>query len=345
VRAARGIVLLLVAAGLMTGCGESTNADSAAVACPKRTGEAEGDRSLRRVDITSDGKDGPENAAILMAAKCGYFADAGLTVTVTSPGGLSYPLFYVATRTVDVAVSHQPQVAIAAAKGVPVIAIGSLISQPTAAMIWLRKSEISDIADLKGKTIAIPGLPFQREFLRSILAREGMTLADVNVEVVGYELLTALTSGKADAIFGGSTNLEGAALEARGLEPVITPVQRLGIPDYDELVMIARPDFAAENPELVRGFMTALARGRAAAVADPGRVRKMMEGSAEAYFELDREQREAEIKATLPLLSESGHMDPRQAERLVDWMHGQGLVHRRPPASALLTNRYLEPAS
>ena len=55
------------------------------------------------------------------------------------------------------------------ARGAQVVAVGSLISDPTAAMIWLEKSHIGGIADLKGKTIAIPGLPFQKSFLQSIL--------------------------------------------------------------------------------------------------------------------------------------------------------------------------------
>jgi putative hydroxymethylpyrimidine transport system substrate-binding protein len=255
---------------------------------------------------------------------------------------MNYPLFYVASGTVQIAVSNEPQVAIAAAKGVPVTAVGNLVSEPTAALIWLKKSGIDGVADLKGKTIAVPGVPFQKEFLETILAKEGLTLADVNVDVVGYELLPTLVDGKADAIFGGSANLEGAALEARGLDPVITPVQDLGVPDYDELVVITRPDFAAENPQLIRDLMTALSRGRAAAVADPERVRKILENSSEAAYDLSRIERQAQIEATFPLLSESARMDPERAERLAGWIYREGLVDQRPRASAVLTNRYLE---
>jgi putative hydroxymethylpyrimidine transport system substrate-binding protein len=337
-----GLVLMATAAACLVGCGGGSGTDTASVPCPKKpVGDSSG-KSRPLVDVTLNGKDGPENASILMAAKCGYFADAGIKVTVTSPGGMNYPLFYVASGTVQIAVSNEPQVAMAAAKGAPVTAVGSLVSEPTAALIWLKKSGIDGIADLKGKTIAVPGVPFQKVFLETVLAREGLTLADLDVEVVGYELLPTLVEGKADAIFGGSANLEGAALEARGLDPVITPVQDLGVPGYDELVVIARPDFAAENPKLIRDFMTALSRGRAAAVANPGRVRKILEGSSEAAYDLSRAERLAQIEATFPLLSESARMDPEQAEGLAGWMYREGLVDQRPQASAMLTNRYLE---
>ncbi|HMI81275.1 MAG TPA: ABC transporter substrate-binding protein, partial [Solirubrobacterales bacterium] len=234
-----------------------------------------------------------------------------------------------------------PQVVLAREKGAPIVALGSLISQPTAAMIWLRNSGVSDIADLKGKTIAIPGLPFQRDFLEVALAQGGLTLADVKVKNVGYDLVPALVSGRADAIFGGSRNLEGAVLETWGLDPVITRVQDLGIPLYDELVLIARPDRVAENPRMIRGFMSALSRGTAAAVGDRESALDSIEGSGETNIEVGRRAKEVQLEATLPLLSRSAYMNPTQASELVHWMHEQGMIQRKLPASAFLTNAYL----
>ena len=109
----------------------------------------------------------------------------------------------------DLGVAHGAQVTIAQEKGVPIVVVGSLVPEPTAALIWSKESDIGGIADLKGKTIAIPGLSFQRDFLETILARGGLTLDDVKVKSVGNELVPALASGKADAIFGGSGNQEG----------------------------------------------------------------------------------------------------------------------------------------
>jgi len=59
--------------------------------------------------------------------------------------------------------------------------------------------------------------------------------------------------------------------------------------------------------------------------------------------ELSRKEMEAGVEATLPLLSRTGYMSPGKASRLVDWMHGQGLIQREPPPAALLTNRLVEP--
>lgn len=282
---------------LLVGCGGSGDAETA----EKRP---DPDQKLRPLSLTLDGYAGPETMGIVMADRLGYFEEAGLDVAISKPLTVVRPLKYVANREVDVAVSHEPQIVLAQEQGAPVKVIGSLIPEPTAAVVWLPESKIEGIAGLKGKTVAIPGLPFQEDFLRSVLARAGLTLGDVKVRRAGFELVPDLVQGRADAIFGGSWNVEGVELEARGLEPVVTRIQDLGVPAYEELVLIARPDWLSRDPQRARDFLAAVARGTAAASEeDPG-------VTAEAILELSEKtnlkETEAAVEATLPLLSKGG---------------------------------------
>lgn len=320
---------------LLAGCG--------AGAAGTADTHSEPPRRTEEINLTLDGWEGPEAMGILMAEKRGYFSDAGLNVVILTPATPNRPVQYVVDGTDDLGISHLPQVVMAKEKGAPIVAVGSLLSQPTAAMIWLKKSPIEGIRDLKGKTIAIPGLPFQRRFLQSVLAASGLEPDDVKVISVGYKLVPALISGRADAIFGGSSNLEGVRLEARGFEPVITGVQDLGVPAYDELVVIDRTDRIAEDPRLVRDFISAVARGTAAAVEDPKGAVEAIENAAESNPESSQKMTEAEVEATAPLLAQSGYIDPGQASRLVDWMYEEGMIQRKPPVSDLLTDDYLAP--
>jgi len=291
----RGLLALLgLAAALLVGCGGGTDTE-AGPSVPEPLGE------LR---ITLDGRPGAENVSILTADERGYFEDAGLFVEISSPISPRRPTQYVAEGAIELGISHQPQVELAQAKGVPVVAVAPVIgAPPPAAMIWLPKSQIEGIPDLKGKTIAIPGLEFQEKMLEAVLARGGLTLDDVHLESVGYELIPALTSGRADAIFGGTTNVEGAALRARGLSPVVTPVERLGIPDYDELVLIARPSFLSKHRDELRGFVAAMNRGTEAVRENPrAAVRLILDQGLQWNPHPNRREVEAEVKATLPLL-------------------------------------------
>lgn len=330
-RGNRLILAAVAAFALLVGCGGGSDSETPEPALD----------SYRAIVVTLDGHHNAENVGLLMAESLDYFDDVDLGVELRDePVSPDRPIDYVVGQAVDLAVSHQPQVVLARSQGQPIVAVGSLVPQPTAAMIWLEKAKIDDIADLKGKTVGFYGLSFERELLENVLRHAGLTRKDVRVEEVGYETVPALASGKVDAIFGDSGNVEGVELESRGLKPVVTGVQDLGVPAYDELVVIARPDRLREDPRLIPDFMSAVARGTAAAIADPKAAAKTIIEYSEA--DPSRKATEASIEATLPLLSGDGHMDPDQASRLVDWMHEEGLIRRTVPVSALLTNSYLE---
>jgi len=338
------LAIIAAAAALLAGCGSDHGLDATA-----RTGAENSARPATDVSpnprslwITLDARAGAENVGVLTAQLLRYFEARGLHVEAGSPANVAAPVLYVADKTAVLGISQLPQVVMARAEGEPVVAVGSLLPQPTAAMIWLRRSGIRDIADLRGHTIAIPGVPFQRAFLMAVLGRAGLTPKDVEVREVGYNLVPALIRGRADAIFGGSQNLEGAQLESRGLAPVVTPVRDLGVPPYDEIVVVARTTELAGRPRMIRHFLAATAHGTATGVGDPDVAEKAIEKSFERDPTLDGRTLAAQVKATLPLLSTTGHINPARAARLVAWMHEQGMVKREIPVSKLLTNRFAQ---
>jgi putative hydroxymethylpyrimidine transport system substrate-binding protein len=321
--------LLVGAALLLAGCGGGGGETAAHPILPEK---------VRDLKVTLDGYESPENVGLLLAERGGYFFEAGLNVNFASPATPMRPVEYVVDGTDEIGISHEPQLVLAKEKGAPIVAVGTLLSAPTAALVWTEHSHIRGIADLRGKTIAIPGLSFQRALLQSVLARGGLTLEDVTVKTVGYDLVPSLVSGRADATFGGSWNIEGPELEARGLKPVVKRVQSLGVPGYGELVVIARADLVAEKPGVIRDFMAAVARGDAAAIEDPGSAVEAIDFATDPGPESSHALSKAEVERTVPLLSKSGQMNPARVGQLVDWMDEQGLIQRRPPLPTLLTN-------
>jgi putative hydroxymethylpyrimidine transport system substrate-binding protein len=330
----------LVAA--LLGCGGTSEAETASTEPRKPASEAKVMREESAgadVWVSLDGRVGAEDAGILIAKEREYFADLGLRVDFGAPARPRRPVQYVSNRTADLALSQQPEVVLAKAKGAPVIAVGSLLTRPTLSLIWLPGSHIDDLSDLRGKTIGVPGIPYQERFLQFLLARAGLSRRDVHVKIVGYDVVRTLESGRADAIFG-SSNLEGAVLAERGLNPVIMPIRRLGIPDYDELVVIVRSRRVARHPRLVRKFMAAVARGTAAASADPEAVARAIGANTERGYGLSPEDIEAEVEATLPLLARAPYIGHSRTKHLVDWMRKQGLIQRPLPISELLSTDY-----
>jgi putative hydroxymethylpyrimidine transport system substrate-binding protein len=319
---ALAVALLALALGLAA-CGEKSE---------------EGGAQTEPLSLTLDFYPNPDHAGIYMAQKLGYFADAGLDVSIQTPSDPAAPIKLLAAGQTDLAISYEPEVLLAREQGLDVVAVGALVDRPLTSLIWLKKSGIAGVAGLRGKTIATAGIPYQDAYLKTILARAKLTPSDVNAVNVGYGLLPALVGGRAQAMLGGFSNVEGVDLRLRGKDPVVTPVDRLGVPSYDELVLVAKRDRLEEDPESIRLFLAALARGTAAAIKSPDATTNAL---LEANSDLDPKLTRAEVGATLPLLSRGGFMDPEKWSRFIAWMRENGLISTLPPASAALSNTYL----
>lgn len=294
--------------------------------------------------LTLDFYPNPDHAGIYMAQKLGYFEEAGLDVGIETPSDPAAPIKQVAAGRSDLAISYEPEVALAREQGLDVVAIGALVDRPLTSMIWLKSSGVKGVGGLKGKTIATAGIPYQDAFLKTILARVKLTPDDVKAVNVGFGLLPAVLSGSAQAMLGGFSNVEGIDLRERGKAPVVTPVDQLGVPTYDELVLVARRQTLEEEPEKFRFFLAALQRGTEAAVAQPNAATKAV---TEANPDLEPKLTAAEVKATLPLLGVPtgdqpyGYMDPKEWATFAGWMRDNGLIDSLPQASELLDNSYL----
>ncbi len=306
-------------------------------ACGEKSDETTGG-TAEPFSLTLDFYPNPDHAGIYMADKLGYFADAGLDVSIHTPSDPAAPIKQVAAGQTDLAISYEPEVLLAREQGLDVTAVGAIVDRPLTSLIWLKKSGIGGVAGLRGKTIATAGIPYQDAYLKTILARAKLTPSEVNTVNVGYGLLPALVGGRAQAMLGGFSNVEGVDLRLRGKNPVVTPVDQLGVPTYDELVLVANRERLEEDPEAVRLFLGALARGTAAAVKSP-------DATAEALLaanpDLDPKLTRAEVAATLPLLSRRGVMDPAEWKAFIAWMNENGLIAGRPGVAEALSNDYL----
>jgi putative hydroxymethylpyrimidine transport system substrate-binding protein len=145
-------------------------------------------------------------------------------------------------------------------------------------------------------------------------------------------------------MLGGFLNVEGVDLRLRGKQPTVIPVDKLGIPTYDELVLVANSDRLDDETQNVRLFIAALQRGTKAAVADPAAATKAVLDAGKA---LSPKFTAAEVRRTLPLLLPStgkqpyGYMDPKQWQRFAQFFADHGLIKALPSTGDVLTNDLL----
>jgi putative hydroxymethylpyrimidine transport system substrate-binding protein len=320
--------LAVALAALAAGCGEKSE---------RGLGTSE------QVDVALDFYVNPDHVGILQALDRGYFREAGLAVHTEVPSDPAAPIKQVAAGRADLAVSYEPEVLLAREEGLPVTAIGALVQEPLTSMISIGDERITRPRDLAGKRIATAGIPYQTAFLDAMLQEAGLSRDEVQQVDVGLNLLPAILSGRVDAILGGFKNVEGVDLQERGKDPTVVPVNELGIPTYDELVLVANSDSLDENRDTFRLFLAALERGTRNAASDPGGATDTL---LRANPDLDPKLTAAEVKATLPLLLQRGgsqyaFMDARLWQEFAGFMTDEELIGAPPAIDDVITNELL----
>jgi putative hydroxymethylpyrimidine transport system substrate-binding protein len=324
------LLVLVAISAAFAGCGEKSEDVTAGAPEP--------------FDVALDFYVNPDHAGLYQAIERGYFRDAGLDVRPQIPSDPSAPIKEVAAGRVDLAISYEPEVLLARDQGLPVKAVAAMVRTPLTSLIWLKGSGIDKVKDLRGKTVATAGIPYQEAYLQTILERADLSTDDVDVVNVQQGLLPAILSGRADAMLGGFLNVEGVDLRLRGKEPTVIPVDRLGIPTYEELVLVANADSLDDKAQSLRLFIAALKRGTKAAAADPAAATEAVLDAGEG---LNRKFTAAEVRRTLPLLLPKGgrqpygYMDPEQWQRFAQFFADHGLIEARPSPGEVLTNDLL----
>ena len=239
--------------------------------CGEKSEDVSGTPERRQLDLTLDWFPNPDHVAIYEAQSQGYFRDVGLDVRPRVPSDPSAPIKQVAAGRTDLAISYEPEVFLARKQGLPVVAVAALVQRPLTSVMATRKSGVRSVRDLRGKRVGTAGIPYQSAYLKTILARANVPASSVKETNVGASLLAAMLSGKVDATLGAFWNVEGVELRQRRQRPWIAPVDRLGVPDYDELVLVANEDDVEEQPRRPAPVHLGGRPGRARGPRGPGR--------------------------------------------------------------------------
>ena len=216
--------------------------------------------------------EGPAALFLLPAAK-GYFKDAKLDVTVDAGNGSGGAVQRVASGSydmgfADLAALMEFQANNPDAPNKPV-AIMMVYNNTPASVMALKKSGITKPADLNGKKLGAPVFDAGRRAF-PIFAKANQ-VGSVQWTAMDPPLReTMLVRGDIDAITGFTfTSLLN--LEARGAKTadvVILPFPDYGVKLYGN-VIIASPKLIKENPEAVKKFLSAFAKGAKEVIANP----------------------------------------------------------------------------
>ncbi len=216
--------------------------------------------------------EGPAALFLTPAAK-GYFKDAKLDVTIDAGSGSGGTVTRVASGAYDMGFADMAALMEFHANNADApnkpVAIMVVYNDTPASVMALKKSGIKTPADLNGKKLGAPVFDAGRRAFPIFAKANNIT--GVQWTAMDPPLReTMLARGDVDAITGFTfTSLLN--LEARGVKAedvVVLPYPQFGVKLYGNAI-IASPKILKENPEAVKAFLAAFAKGVKDVIANP----------------------------------------------------------------------------
>ena len=316
----------------------------AVAACGEKT-ESTGPAKRESVRLMLDFFPNADHAGLYAAQGTGAFSRAGLDVSMQAPSDPSTPLKLLAAGKVDLAISYEPELLLARDKGQKLVAVGALVQKPLTSVVSIGKRAVSSPKQLAGTTVGTAGIPYQTAYLKAILAEAGVAPARVKEVNVGFNLVPAMLSGRVDATLGAYWNYEAIQLQLQHKRPKVIRMENAGVPNYNELVIVAREDELDEKGGArIRRFLRAFAQGMKSLKQNPDTG---IDPLMRANPDLDRRLQEASVRATMPVFFPAdtskpfGYMNAAEWATYGDWMVRNRLVRNPPDAARALTNEFL----
>ena len=256
--------------------------------------------------------EGPSAMFLVPAAK-GYFKDAGLDVTVDSGNGSGAAVTRVASGTYDMGFADLAALMEFHANNPDApnkpVAVMMVYNNTPASVMALKKSGIKTPADLSGKKLGAPVFDAGRRAFP--IFQQANNVTNVQWTAMDPPLReTMLVRGDVDAITGFTfTSLLN--IEARGVPPADVTV--MAYPDFGVKLygnaIIASPKMIKENPEAIKAFLAAFAKGAKEVIANPAKAIeavKARDGIINTQLEVRRLQLAIDTVINSPSAREEG---------------------------------------
>ena len=291
--------------------------------------------ALRPVTLLLGFQPDVQFAPFYLAQQAGYFAEAGLDVTIEFKASDEL-MRLVANGQAEFGVADATDVMIGRTAGIPVKYISTLYDHFPVALIGPAGSVPSDPADLAGLRIGTPGkFGSSWHALLALLDAGGLTADDITIrEYPQFNQAEGLLNGDVDLITGFRNN-EPLRLEAQGMSVDLLTVDEIApLPGPG---VIAGDDLLASDSLLASKFAGAVLQAQQAIADDPVVGLDAAVAAVPAIGE-DRETALNVLKATVELWSQSGKINLEVWTSGYDTLRRLGFIDGSVPLDAMTSD-------
>ncbi|MEL4358402.1 MULTISPECIES: ABC transporter substrate-binding protein [unclassified Luteococcus] len=279
-------------------------------------------------------------APFYWAADKGLFSQQGASVTLRHHGASEGLFTALGAGQEQFVIAGGDEVLQANAEGLGLVTVAGYYQRYPVVLIVPQKSAIQTLADLKGRSIGIPGEYGESWFgLQLALHNASLTKDDVQIRAIGYTQQAALATGKVDAIVGFSNN-DVVQFAQSGVAVRQIPLGD-DIPLVSSSIVTSRA-VLEKSPELVRAVCRAVVGGVQAVVADPEEAITVSAAHVPGLgASAAQKNARATLQATLPLWRGDQQvpkltLDPERFVAMEKFMRTAGIITKPlDPAAAL----------
>lgn len=183
-----------------------------------------------------------DHGPIIVAQTLGYFHDASITIDLLQPETSDAAGSALAAGKVELAIMHAYDVHLAIHDGLSLVQVGTLIAGPQTCLLTKAEGPVQEIGKLEKKRIGIPDNGGAQVLLGPMLSAHQVRADAVELVEIEGPAWKALTSGSVDAVLTSSRTADLLQVAAAGQQGRCFLPEDEGVPEYDELVYVARRD-------------------------------------------------------------------------------------------------------
>ncbi len=293
-------------------------------------------------------------APYFVAIDKGHFADANLSVEISAGQGSLDAIPKVATGAFPVGFADINSLIkfLDQNPGAPVTAVMMVYDKPPFAIIGRKSLGVETPKDLEGRVLGAPPPDGAWAQFPAFAIANDLDVDAITVEPVGFPTREPmLAEGNVAAVTGFSfssyLNLVRLGVPEDDISTILMADH--GVALYGNAI-IANTNFAADNPELVKGFLAAVAAGWKDAIADPAAaIESLVERNPAADAELEQRRLELAIDANVAtdyvMENGLGGIDSERMAKALEQLAQTYEFQNEPDASLYFTDAYLPDAS
>ncbi|MNO89503.1 putative thiamine biosynthesis protein [compost metagenome] len=337
-----GLLIIVIA-----GCGGNQNEKTAQPSNQPTNTSANGNgtstepKKLQDIKVVLDWTPNTNHTGLYVAQDQGYYEEVGLNVEIVQPGDSGADMM-VASGSVPFGISYQESVTQARTQDVPLVSIAAVIQHNTSGFAAPVDRNIKSPKDFEGKSYGGWGSPVEEAVMKSIMENEQGDVKQVKMINMGdADYFTAVKRDIDFAwIFYAWTGIE-AELRNEALDMLYVKDYAAEL-DYYTPVIVTNEQQIKDDPELVKAFLKATAKGYQLAIDNPEGAANIL---SKAVPELDKDLVLASQKWLSPRYTDDA---PRWGEQKAevwqgysDWMLNHNLLDKAIVIEDAYTNAFL----